>query len=406
MADITFNLSTQDKFFKVLYEKKSYAVFNTANKLLMKVKKEYNFQGKNKTIEAVLGFSGGVGAGSLPETNVHQEENAVLTRKKLYARTLLDREAMLASKNQGAFEDASKRQVSKAVESFMRNLSRQLFAFENGMLFQGDNATVVTGTGTSVDPYIVRALASTFVKGFIEKKDYVNVGAETTQLEITAVNYSTRDISLVGTSATLAAASGGGLATNAKVYMQKSKDNDLQSILAAVKASGGTLYGITVGPRWQSVQINAANAGITIDLINQCIGDIEFQAGKSPDIIVTSFKQLRKVKNLLDDKLRYCLVSPRDPMFKKAGASFQAVEIQTDAGPIAMIADRMCPDDHMFFLNTEDIVLYGVEPPKWVDEDGRVLLRSSSADSFEARYAMYGELFIHPNSQGVIYNLA
>lgn len=408
MSDIAASTTTLSNMFKILYGKKSYAVFNTANPLWSRIKKEHGaLKGKSLSLEAVLGFAGSVGSGSLPESNVFQDENASLTRKKLYARILLDREAMIASKGEeAAFEQATKRMVKKGVESFMRNLSRQLFAYENGKLFEGDGSTTVTGAGTTGSPYLVIGLASTWVRSFVEKKDYVNVGSETTQLEITAVNYTTRQVSLVGTSATLAAAVSGVTSTTAKVYMQKSKDNDIQSILAATKATSGSLYGITVGNRWQSSQLDASSAGITTDLINQLVTDVEFQSGESPDLLVTSFKQYRKIQNLLSDKLRYTVVSNRDPIFNKAAFNFKGIEWITNSGEVAIVPDRMCPDDHFFALNTDNIVFPTAEAPKWADEDGTVLLRSSSADSYEARYVAYGELFCHPAAQGVMYGLA
>jgi hypothetical protein len=408
MADVSASLSTLSTLFKVLYGKRTYAVFNTSTPLWSKVKKEYGmFKGKSLSLEAVLGFSGSVGSGSLPESNVFTDVNASLTRKKLYARILLDREAMIASKGEeNAFEQATKRMVKKGVESFMRNLSRMLFAIENGKLFEGDNSTTVTGAGTSGSPYLVIGLASTWVKSFVELKDKVNVGAETTILEITAVNYTTRQVSLVGTSATLAAAVAAVAATSAKVYMQGSKDNDIQSILAVCKATSSTLYGVSVGARWQSAQIDAASAGITTDLINQLVTEVEFNSGESPDLLVTSFKQYRKIQNLLGDRIRYCTVSNRDPIFKKAAFNFQGIEWITNSGPVTIVADRMCPDDHFFALNTDTITFFSAEAPKWADEDGTVLLRSSSADAYEARYICYGELFCHPASQGVIYGLA
>jgi len=410
MADQSASLTTLSNLFKVKYDKKSYAAFNRANPLFQALDKQYNFKGKSLALDAVLGFTGSVGSGTLPETNVYQQENAALTRKKMYARILLDREAIIASKGEdAAFEQATKRQVKKGVESWNRNLERCLFAFENGKLFEGDNSTVVTGAGTSIAPYVVVALASTWVLSFVEQKDYVNVGSETTQLEITAVNKTTRAVSLVGTSATLAAVSstgGSSSATTAKVYMQKSKDNDVDSILRICKATSSTLYGITVGRGWQSVQTDASAAGITTDAINQLVTDVEFQAGESPTLLVTSFKQYRKVQDLLGDKLRYMSQSNRDPVFKKAGFNFKGIEWNTQNGAAVLISSRMCPDDHFFALNMDQITLFMAEQPKWADEDGTVLLRSSTADAYEARYIGYGDIFVHPNAQGVLYNLA
>jgi hypothetical protein len=411
MADTSQNPTNLDELFKYKYDKRSFALFNTKTALLSKAKKLYDFTGKSLVMDNVFGFGGGVGSGTLPETSVYQQENATLTRKKLYSRILLDREAIVASKgNDAAFEAVTKRAVRKGVESFTRNLSRQLFAFENGKIFEGDNSTVVTGAGTSGSPYLVVGLASTWVKGFLEKGDKVNVGTETTILEITAVNYTTRQVSLVGTSATLAAAVSGAAATSAKIYMQGSKDNDITSLLkTCTDTSNSSLYGLsqtTIGARWVSAQLDAASAGIQGDLVNQIVTDVEFNTGESPDLIVTSYKQVRKLKNVMGDKLRNCVVSPRDPIFKKAGISHAALEFNSDAGPIPIVADRMCPDGHLFALNTNYIEFHMAEKPKWFDEDGSVMMRSASADSYESRYGFYGELFVHPHAQGVITSLA
>lgn len=408
MTDVAGSISSLGNLFKIKYDKKSYAVFNTATPLWGKVGKEFDmFKGKSLSIDQVLGFSGSVGSGTLPDTNVWEEQNASLTRKKLYARILLDREAMIASKGEEhAFEQVTKRAVKKGVESFMRNLSRQLFAYENGMVGQGDGATNVTGAGTTGSPYLVILLASNYVKGFVEKKDYWNCAAETTKLEVVAFNPTTRQVSLVGTSATLAAAAGGPSATSAKFYMQGSKDNDIQSILAATKQTSSTLYGITVADRWQSAQINASSAGITTDLVNQLVTEVEFQSGDSPDLLVTSYKQFRKFQNLLGDKVRYTSVGNSNPAFNKAQYNHKGIEWMTQNGPVPLVYDRMCPDDHFFALNTENIRFLGAEKPRWADEDGTVFLRLSTADQYEARYIGYGELFIHPTSQGVLYGLA
>lgn len=404
MADISLGVTNTTAMFQILYDKKSLILFNTATPLLKKISRDEKFLGKSRVLEAITSWGGGVGSGTLPETNVFEDQNATLTRKKMYSRIQIDREAMKASKNGvGAFEDATKRRVRKGVEDFMRNMSRALFAFENGKLFEGDNSTNVTGTAGN---YTVTALASTWVPGFVEKKDKVNVGAETTVLEITAVNYATRVLTLVGTSAILEAARVGPTATAAKIYMQGSKDNDIQSILAAVKQTSSTLYGVTVGPKWQAYQRDAASAALSTDLMNEVVSQIEFQSGESPDLIITSYKQLRKLQNLLGDKVRFMVQEPRSPLFRKAQFNFSALEFSTASGPIPVVADRMCPDDHMLFLNTDQITLYSAGPAQWADDDGTVFLRLAGSDAYEARYALYAEMFVSPTSQGVLYGLA
>ncbi len=411
MADTSLNLTNTANMFQILYDKKSLITFNTATPLLSKIDRNEKFLGKSKVLEAVTSFGGGVGAGTLPETAIWDDQNATITRKKLYSRIILDREAMKASKGGiGAFEDATKRRVKKGVQDFTRNLSRTLFALENGKLFEGDNSTTVTGVGTAGNPYVVVALASTWVQGFVELHDKVNVGSETTILEITAINLTTRAVSLVGTSTTLAAATsgagGGSTATTAKVYMQGSKDADPQSIYAACAATSGSVHGITVGPRWQAAQLSAASAALSTDLMAEVVSTIEFNCGESPNLIVTSHKQQRKLVNLLGDKVRYTMDSPRNPLFQKVNFQFQGVEFGTAKGPVTVVADRMCPDNAMLFLNTDQICLYSAGPAQWADDDGTVFMRLAGSDAYEARYVLYAELFINPAAQGILYGLA
>lgn len=406
MADTSVNLTSLSNTFKIKYGKKSFQAFNTSTPLWSRIKKAHGeFNGKQMNLEAILGFTGSVGSGVLPETNIYPDVNAVLTRKKLYARILLDREAMIASKGaDGAFEQVTKRQVRKGVESFMRNIERMLFAFEIGKIFEGDGATVVTGVAST--SYVVRGHASSWVDGFVEVGDSVQVASESSLLKISAINRTTRDVTLLGSSAALNAAIG--TTTTAKVYMQGNNGAaaaDMQSLLVACKATSGTLYGVTVGERWQSQQINASGAGVTTDLINQLVTQVEAQSGESPDLLVTSYKQYRKIQDILGDKLRYSVVENRSPLFKATKYNFKGIEWVTQSGEIPLIVSKMCPDDHLFALNTENIVFYDAEAPKWIDDDGTVLLRAST-DAFEARYACYAELFVHPNAQGVLYGLA
>ncbi len=423
MADTsvsTTNLSTK---FKIKYGPLSYAMFNTANPVSAKIQKKHGtFTGKTSgyTIDAVLGFTGSVGSAVLPETNVYLDVNAVLTRKKSYARMLLDREAMLASKgSDAAFDDLTKYQTKKCLESFNRNFERQLFAIENEMIFQGDNATNVSGNGSSGTPYVVRGLSTNWVDGFVEIGDGVQYAGETTILKISNVNRSTRDVSLVGTSAALAAASGSA-AVSGKLYLQGSSaaastptsGNGISSLYQIARATSSTLYGVTVGERWQAQQINASSAGIGTDILNQLVTQVEQFSGESPDLLVGSYKQYRKLQNILGDKLRYMDVTNRDKLFRRTEFNFQGIQWNTRDGVIPFVVTRMCPDDSVLALNTNAITLHTAQAPKWFDEDGSVLMRmgftsgSSASDAYEARYGFYGELFCHPNSLGIIYGLA
>ena len=89
MADVTASLTTLSNLFKIKYGKKSYAVFNTSTPLWSRVKKEHGmFKGKSLSLEAVLGFTGSVGSGTLPETNVRGCERISYAQEALRPRPL------------------------------------------------------------------------------------------------------------------------------------------------------------------------------------------------------------------------------------------------------------------------------------------------------------------------------
>ena len=117
-GETQFSLSAQTNLFKINYYKKSENMYNSENVLQGRMKKQYNFTGKQKFVATPLSFSGGVGAGKLPKSNTGKYEGAIITSKRVYATCEVEREAIHASKDdKGAFVQATKETVKKTVES-------------------------------------------------------------------------------------------------------------------------------------------------------------------------------------------------------------------------------------------------------------------------------------------------
>lgn len=401
-AGDSYSVSSASEMFKVKYGKKSENVFNSATVTLARIKRNQMFGGRQMELPVPFSFNGGVGSGSsLPVSNVENYETATITRKKMYAKILIDREAIKASMNsEVAFEKATENQVKNGVLSFSNNVNRALFAIENGMLGQGDNSTNVTGAGTVGSPYVVVMAAASFVDAFWQEQQIVNVATETTTLEVVAVNSTTRAISFVGTSATLAAAAGGPSATNAKIYVQNSKDNDIQSIYGALAQTSSTLYGISIARRWKAYQQLSLASPISTDLINDLVLGVQKQCGQIPNLAITSYKQYKNLLNLLEDQKRYVDLDPRNKDLKGV-ISYRGLEIMTSNGSIPVFPERHCPDDAFMVLNDNFIELHSAGAPAWADEDGAVLSRSTTVDAFEARYCMYGQVYVPPSFHGI-----
>jgi len=392
-----WDLTEASNLFKIKYGQLSDNSYNSANVLLGRVKKSYNFVGKKMEFPIPLSFQGGVGSGSLPEANVANYEDVFFTAKKMYAVTRYDRESVKASmSDEGSFVRGTKETVKKTVESWNRNMSRALFGDGTGAL--GTIGAAVTGTGTSGDPYLCTISSATWKEANFEERDFVNVDTSTDLFEVSAVDADTRVISLVAQSGATHTP-----ADTEVIYMQGSKDNDPEGLKGVLDATTGSKYGVAIARRWQSYQLAAASAGITPDLLNKTMLNVEKRSGKTPNMILTSYLQYEKILNQLEDQKRYSL----DPRAKnlKGKVSFEGVEFMSSQGPIGIFPERFCEDDRVYVLNDNFIEIFHRPGFGWFDDDGTVFLRTNE-DSYEARYGGYMETYIAPPFHGVITGLA
>lgn len=393
-----FSLSNQSALFKTKFGKLSENAYNSANPILGTIKKAYDFVGEDYKAAVPTFFAGGVGSGILPTPNPASAVKATLTAKRVYATTEIQREALKASSSdEGAFVEAMKWNVQKTVESYNRNASRIMFSDGTGAL-----GTVIASnaTGTATAPIVIITLA-TWVEGHWEENDYINFGTDPSVFRIDVVDPVTRSITLARLSGTLdLTATGSGLIA----YMQNSKDNDPIGFAGVIAATTGTLYGVTVQRRFQSTQIAAAGSGISTDAMNELVSKIMFKCGKAPKLLVTSYTQMRKIKNFLEDQKVY-QIDPRASELK-GKISWSGVEYMANGSRIAIIEDRMCPDDTMYGLNTDFITSYHRPEFGWFDDDGTVFLRVANDDAYGARYGGYYQNYIIPSFHGQITGLS
>jgi hypothetical protein len=431
-----WSLSTASDSFKIKYGKLADKVFNAGNPVTMQIASKNDFVGKMLIDDNPLGFSGSVGSRVLPVPGVGNYANSILTSKKVYATVTVDRESMKASSTtEGAFYKFMDQPVKDAMDSFDRNRSRMFFGDGSGILGYGSaSAADVTGAGTTGSPYIVNFVAANFNEANFEERDLVQVvtgitslvtgaggtaegGDSTTNLlEVVAVDPVARNISLVGTSAVLAAlvAATDPLGAAAGIAMQRSYQGDFTGLNLVSKLSaaydagttGLTLYSIPLQRRWRMYVQDASAAAVTKAMLNSAAVQIEKRCGKAITMIASSYEQFSKLLDLSEDQKRYSVVLPAAPAFRKAQFGFEAVEYMTTSGPVPIIPDRMIKNSELWLLN-KNYIEYRLRPEgaQWADEDGTVFLRDA-ADTYSARYACYGETFISPTFQGHIKNLA
>lgn len=400
-----FNLTDASDLFKIKYGKLSQNVYNSANVLLGRVKKSYDFVGKRKDVAVPLSFSGGVGSGTIPTPNKANYDDAEIVAKKVYSTIQVDRESIkAASTDQGAFVRLTKHAVAKGVESFMRNMSRILFNDGTGVL--GTSTAAVAG-GTAADPTVVIS-AATWKEANFEEADYINIDSVANPYnvgnvwEITAVAPATRTITLHRISGAVDLTADAGAKD---LIMQNSLNNDPSGLKGVCDAVAGNLYNIPVARRWQASQTAAGGAGVTTDLMNQKMLDVEKACGKAPNLIMTSYVQYRKILNLLEDQKQY-IVEPRSKDLK-GKISFKGVEFMSTMGAVGIFVDRFIEDDRIYFLNDDFISIEHRPDFGWFDDDGTVFMRNPDGlDAYDATYGGYLEAYIVPSFQGVVTGLA
>jgi len=393
-----FSLTAQSALFKTKFGKLSENAYNSANPILGTIKKQYDFVGEDMKVAVPTFFAGGVGSGVLPTANPASAVKATIQAKRVYALTEIEREALKASSSdEGAFVEAMKWNVQKTVEAWNRNASRIMFGDGSGALgqFSGNAA------GTASAPELTITAAS-WVEGHWEENDYINVNSLTSVWEIVEVVPASKLVKLSRLSGSDdLTAIGAGTHT---VYMQNSKNNDPIGLKGVLDATSGTLYGVTVARRFQATQIAAGGSGVSTDIMNELISKIMFKSGKAPKLIVTSYTQMRKIKNFLEDQKIY-MIDPRSSELK-GKVSWSGIEYLANGAKLAIIEDRMCPDDRMYALNTDFITSYHRPGFGWFDDDGTGFLRQTKSHAYGARYGGYYEDYIIPSFHGVVTGLA
>lgn len=397
-----FSISNVNNLFKIKYGKLSENVYNSANVLLGRIQKKYDFTGKQMFVPVPTSYTGGVGSGSLPKANHADVQDANIFAKKVYARMLLDREAMKAASNdEGAFVRATKWQTQKCVESYMRNMSRILFGDGSGSLgIIGAGGVTDNGGGN----YSVVISDASFKEANIEEQDYVNVGSGSTDLmEVISLDVDTKTVVLQRITGSIVPAAAD------VIFMQGSENNDPKGLKGVLDFGHpgdlqADLYGIAPQRRWKSTRLDMAGAGLSTDKMNEVMLEIQRKSGKVPNLIMTSFTQFRKLLNLLEDQKQY-IVEPRAKDLQ-GKISFKGIEFMSTAGSVAVFPERFCEDDRMYFLNDNYMTTYHRPGHGWFSDDGTVLLRSADQDSYEARYGGYLECYIVPSFMGGLVGLA
>ncbi|MDE7301029.1 MAG: phage major capsid protein [Clostridia bacterium] len=312
----------------------------------------------------------------LPGARAQRYLMATVPLKNLYGTIEISDKAVRASSDStGAFIDLLNAEMEGLIRSAKANFARMLYGDGNG--------TIGTITQKVDDDEIVVNNIKQFYVGM-----KVKVGSDTTENTITAVDYDYNLITLAESYDDTKVAVGD------KVQIVGATGNELLGL--AYIFDNSTLYGNYKSQNacLNPVIVHSTLAALTEEKLIDVIDRLEEANDEKINMILCSHKVRKKIASLMSASRR--IVNSTD-----IAAGYSSIFIND----VPVYADKYCPDDRIYFVNTDDFALCQLCDWSWIeDESGRVLKQIAGKAAYSATLVKYAELICkRPCNQGAIY---
>ncbi len=343
-------------------------------------KSSENVFGKDVKLAIAKGGMAGVVAGAedgaLPAPRSNRYYGVTLPLKNIYGTIEISDKALRASENSaGAFVNLLNAEMEGLVAGAKANFARMLYGDGNGIL-----CTVVSKKSNKV---LVVNNAKSYFKGL-----KVTVGtAAPVENTITAVDTATKEITFENAFSDSAAFTG------VKVSLAGAEGNEIIGLSGIF--DGTELYGYSKSAEsyFQPYVKHCAPAALTETDIVDVIDSLEESADGKVNMILCSHKVRKQIASLMSASRR--IVNSAD-----IAAGYSSIVIND----VPVYADKFCPDDRIYFVNTDDFVLNQLCDWAWLeDEGGRILKQVAGKAAYSATLVKYAELVCKkPCGQGAI----
>lgn len=351
--------------------------------------KAENFGGKvypqPVIVESGQGFSATFQNAQLQQTNVTGSE-FLMTVATDYGVATLTRLLMKQSGSDVyAFLDASETQMKTAINGLANRLAWKSYRDTFGVIGQLSSTSGVTTSLTLLNQtdIVNFSVGQTLVASTQSNGTALKTGT----LQITNINRGTGVITVSPSGATLSPV----LAVSDFLYVAGDATLSLAGLAAWLPTSDPTSTAFFGVDRTVDIQrLSGVRANYTDRPTREALIDFGQQiyiAGGQPDYaFMNPVNYGRLLKSLETTKLFVDVPT-------EAGVSFKALQFEYQAGVIKILPDRFCPINLNYWLSMDTWKLRSLGPaPEMVEEDGVTILRSPNSDSFEVRWAFYGNL--------------
>jgi hypothetical protein len=379
MGNLT--LSAYDYVLKYQYAPAIQKQFNDEPGLYKRIKKSAdNIDGKGRSVLFPVLTNGGESVGAraddavLPTADSSTYRESTTTLKHNYATLRINGTVIRASKgNKAAFAQATTSEMENKTNALKFDIERQLFGYGKGYMSQ--LAAAYSTTTIAVDNPGTMYLRPGMVV------DLIASGSKTaTAAIIAAVSDTNSTVTFTGGGAVT------GVGDNDYIVRANAYGIEMMGLLGIVDDDTllASLQGIDSGdyPVWQGKVYDAAgtNRALSLALMQTAYSYCEKQM-KAPSAVITSYGVRDKYADLLTADKRHVNTLKLD-------GGFTAIEF--NSSPVIPLAS--CWPNKMFFLQESMLEIGETAPPDWASEDGSILHKVSTYDSYEADLVYDAEL--------------
>ncbi|MDE7439257.1 MAG: phage major capsid protein, partial [Clostridia bacterium] len=178
------------------------------------------------------------------------------------------------------------------------------------------------------------------------------------------------------------------------VYVHGSRDSELTGLGAIFGAN--KLYGFTkTADPYFAPYVADGNGQLTEGMLSDVLDYMEENFNSKINAILCSYKTRKKIASLADANRR--VVNTID-----VRAGYGTVSVND----VPVYADKYCPDDKIYFINSDDFALYQLCDWEWLeDEDGKILKQIQGKAAYSATLVKYAELICRkPCGQAMLIN--
>ncbi len=335
-------------------------------------KSSANVYGKNAKIAVVRSNAGSVLAGSedgdlpAPYTNRYLEISVPL--KNLYGTIEISDKALRASRDSsGAFVNLVNAEMDGLIDSAKYNFRRMLL---------GDGTGKICKVLSKIDgkTYKVDKVTDDLLGLYVDAIPSVG-SALKDSFGLTIVKIDKKQNTVTFNKDVLDPINTG------YICLAGSSNNELSGLGAIF---GGTeLYGYKKADEpYMSPYIYDASNELSEDGIVEVIDKMEEERGSRINMIICSYLTRRRIAALIANNKR--VVNTIDA---RTGVGVVTVN------DVPVYADKFCPDDKIYFLNTDDFCLCQLCDWEWLeDEDGKILKQVPGKAAYGATLVKYAEL--------------